>query len=368
MFCNQCGKENKEGIKFCVYCGNQLQNQFQAASVIYPYKNNSKKKVFIMMLAILILFFIASINVFRVYSSVNDIKIYDEGLSVNNSKYDNTFIYETGSYIYYIDFEDFGLCRMNKRTKITEQISSSIISVIAVADNGIYYEESTGNENDCYRILDKASEFEKVPYIPSSTDIVLINGKYNYTLSDGGVLTKRLNSEKYSERSIEIDIGSRGDEIYKAKIYKNYIYATITDNSLNSDKKYYKLIRISLVDGKQEKLIDGGVRDFLFMEDQIIYQDSEYRSFTISLDGKSRRELTQIDRQSYSVFACNNDIYYKVDSKLYRYDMNGGGVEEINIKKYFGSIQGLSNGLASAYKNKLYLLDYDGNVTDEIGA
>lgn len=54
MICKKCGKEIKDGNSFCVYCGNNIENQSNT-------KKNNKKLLIIISIIICVIFSIIGI-------------------------------------------------------------------------------------------------------------------------------------------------------------------------------------------------------------------------------------------------------------------------------------------------------------------
>ncbi len=367
MFCNQCGKDNKEGTKFCTQCGNPLNVAPQNTSnqnATSTYKNDnvfskiSSKKPLIMFLTVAILVLIAAINIIRPYTRLENIKVYnDEQIASSNRN-----IYETKSCIYYVND---GLIRVDKMTQTAKKVSNKDVNIFSATDDGVY---CVNYENHAvYKMMDKSSELKRATEIQDwYGDNFYLNGRYNYTLEYDGTLTRRLNSEKYAGIFVVLNEGSSDYSVSTAKMYKDYLYVTMSDDSLESNSGY-RFSRISLNTGKEEKLLDDEVISFEITGNSIVYNVANDGMYVMNLDGGNQRELVELDGGEYysSFFCYDNYIFFnKSYNDLCRYNIDGSGETELDVKSTY--LKGINNQLAYVSDKTLYLLDYDGNVTAEI--
>lgn len=227
---------------------------------------------------------------------MENVKVYnDEQIASSNRK-----IYETKSCIYYVDN---GLIRVDKMTQTAKKVSNKDVNIFSATDEGVYcvnYDDHT-----VYKMMDKSSELQKATQIQDwYGDNFYLNGRYNYTLEYDGTLTKRLNSEKYPEIFVVLNEGSSDYGVTTAKMYKDYLYATMTDNSLKSNSGY-RFSRISLNTGKEEKLLDDKIISFEITGNSIVYNVANDGMYVMNLDGGNQRELVELDGgEYYSSFFC----------------------------------------------------------------
>ena len=367
MFCNQCGKENKDGTKFCIQCGTPLKPITPAAGVVTAEAKQSvttaeisdksmiktRKNILVVFLAF-ILVLIAVINMITVQTRIQNISVINELQQANRL----SSLCETNSYIYYIGD---ALYRMDKSSRTVSKVTDKMIYPIAATSNAVYGFDSSGN---CYKTADKSSTVERVEGILSPygyTNNMFITGKYHYIVSSNGTISRRLNSKKYNQYSVTLYTCNGEKNLIQAKLYKNYIYMILAESMNYSDRE---LIRVSLKTGRAEQLTDKSISGFSFDKNHIVFNDIDGNFFVMKLNGKNEQEYTKITVSKNIPFICANEyVYYNKtynnSYKLCRFNINGG-TEEILGNGHDGLTE-ISGGFAAAYRNELQLIDYDGN-------
>lgn len=363
MFCNQCGKDNRDGTKFCVQCGAPLRTSQADADNVTKIPNNTTistgtgsnvvmtagLKAILTIVLVIVLLTIAAVNILKVQTGVINIPIKNELWQANRL----SNICETNSYIY---FGSYALYRMDKKSNTVTKVSNKSIYPSVATNSGIFGFDDNRN---CYKASDKSGDVEKIEGIKcGSADNIFISGRYNYIVSSNGTITKKLNSDKYNGYSIVLYNGDDEENLMHAKMYKGYIYMILSDSSLYSDSDR-RFIRVSLNTGKEEELTDNPISEFSFTENQIVCNDTSGGFFIMNLSGGGEQEYTEIKNVTYASFMCANGYVYYVDyNKLYRFSISGGEAEELGTSHYLTEING---GFASASGDKLTLIDYDGN-------
>lgn len=355
MFCNKCGKENKNGTNFCIQCGaplrasrvdinNPIKPQVSAEIVTAAEKNTGVKGLLTIVL-VLIFFIIAAVNILKVQFGVLNVPVRDELQQANKL----SDICETNSCIY---FASDALYRMDKASNTITKVSNKPILPAVATNNGIYGFDDNGN---CYKASDKSRDVEKVEDIRCNMDDnIFISGRYNYVVASNGTITKKLNSAKYGGYSVVLYNGDSGENLIKAKMYKGYIYMILSDSSY-LDKRF---IRVALNTGKEEKLTDNSISEFSFAGNQIVCNNISGGLFAMSLGGNGEREYPEI--KNIDSFICANGyVYYLNYNKLYRFSISSGEVEELGTP-YYGLTE-VNGGFAKSSGSKLILIDYDGN-------
>ena len=363
MFCNQCGKENRNETKFCIQCGSPLQtgqqdhcdivkntDKIQSAEAVSKGGRfvNTRTHGFLIVILLVILLLITTVNIFKVQFRVLNISVRNELQQANKL----SDICETNSCIY---FAADSLYRMDKKSNTITKISNKLIFPSVAANNCIYGFDYNGI---CYTVSDKSGEPEKVEGIRCGTaDNIFISGRYNYVVSSNGTITKKLNSDKYSGYSVVLYNGDSGEALITAKMYKDHIYMILSGSSSYSDRRF---IRVSLNTGKEEELTDDPIVGFSFAENQIVCNDTSGEFFIMNLDGGGESEYTEIEGVTSSSFICANGyVYYAYDNKLYRFSISGGEAEELEEAVY--GLTEINGGFASSSGDELTLIDYDGN-------
>lgn len=87
MICNKCGTENKEEMKYCKYCGNQLLNQETNHDSNNKVKKSSKLNKILITLIVVTVFVIATVAVIFFVSSNNKTEVKTVS-SLQNTTYD----------------------------------------------------------------------------------------------------------------------------------------------------------------------------------------------------------------------------------------------------------------------------------------
>jgi hypothetical protein len=366
MFCNQCGKENTEGMKFCVNCGAALNNVSpqninmpvnadMPVNTKVPVNTVSKSignikgiKGLIMLLLVVILILTATVYIIKMYSNIFSVDIRNEDRILNDT------IAETDSYIYYIDdssSSDGGFYRVNKKKNSEEKISSRYVNIAAATKNGVYVIDNL----TLYKVTDKSAEMEKVCAINDS-DIIFIKGNCYYEVSDDGSIEKNLNTKNNSIYSVRIYDSGYRNNLIKATLYKNYIYLLINENSEYENNRF---IRVSLTTGKEEELGKSIIKNFAICNNLIVCNTIDGEFISMKLDGKNEKEYTKIEPVKNSdIFYAKNYVYYKKNGKLYGFDVDVGEDKEFLDKYHF--LVETDKGLAYS-DNGLKIIDDSGN-------
>ena len=362
MFCNNCGKENADGIKFCVNCGTPLN---QTAAPKAPSKNTSmtsigailtpgRKKGIVAIFA-LVMVIIAAVNIISVYRGIFDVTVRDEEQEANCIDVFNS-IYETNGYMYYTCYGSGtrGLYRVNKSNKDVKKLTNKNLHILVAASNYIICADNA--ENCWYKVTDKTGELDILGDFYGNSSI--IRGKYNYTVFGDGQIRKSLNCNDSNFTSLDLSTSHSGQHSDGVKAYKNYIYMILYDNS-SEDRE---LVRVSMKNGKEESL-GSGIDEFTFSGNYIIYQTSDNIFGKMNLDGSNQSEYIDIEPTPASFFCTNGYVYYMDGWDLCRFDVESGTKEELN-GDVPSRITGVSGGLAYLDENELHLLDYSGNEID----
>lgn len=371
MFCNQCGTENGDDVKFCNQCGNPLSEKWQDSNndtlhvgkATVP-KSGTNKRL-IKGITAVVLAGVAAFHIVIPYLSVKNIKNYDDeqitAYSLGTRNLRN--IYETKSCIYYLDN---GLIRVDKLTRKAKKVSGKIDGMLCATSNGIYCADY--NNYEVYKITDKASKLEKATEMadevaPAWGEMLYINGKYNYQLERDGQLTRRLNSEKYSGISVVIHEGSEDSGVLSAGMYKDYLYVIMSDNDSDTSGERW-LERISLDTGRTEELTDEGVGTFEITEDNIVYYVKGEGLYVMDLDGNNKEALELECSDYYSFSCCDGKIFYEENGNVCSYDIKSGEKNKTKLENI--TVQSVNNQLAYSSGKTLYLLDHNGNVNTKI--
>lgn len=358
MFCNQCGKDNRDGTKFCMHCGAPMRTSQSNTDNVIKTPNRAEVsanqfmtagvKSLLTIILTVVLLIIAAVNIIKVQFGVLNIPVKNELQQANRL----SDICETNSYIY---FASDALYRMDKTSNTITKVSNKSIYPYVATSNGIYGFDDSGN---CYMASDKSGDVEKVDGIKRGlADNIFISGRYNYVVSINGTITKKLNSDKYGGYSVILYNGDSGETLIKAKMYKDYIYMILSGSSSYSDRRF---IRVSLKTGKEEELTDNSIAGFSFAENQIVCNDTSGDFFVMNLGGGNEQEYTEIKSVNNASFICANGYVYYVDySKLYRFGISGGDAEELGKSTY--GLTEINGGFAKTSGDELTLIDYDGN-------
>lgn len=354
MFCSNCGKQNNDGLKFCVGCGAPLT---QAAPETVPVKAPAKasissiftpgRKNAIVALFTIIVLVAAALNIVSVYRNTFSISVRDEAAEVDSSKN----IYETNSYLYYTtgNIDQYGLYRIDKITNSSEKLTNKSVEILAAASNYVICSASDGN---WYKVADKSGELDLIGNFTNYEPI--IRGRYYYTVTSNGVVSKHLNNDNYDYFSQKLNNSHSGQYVEKKAAYKNYMYMLLRDSSSNESE----LIRVSLKSGKEESL-KSYVSNFDFSGNYIIYQTTDAIFGRMSLDGSNDYEYLEIEPRSSS-FCCNEGyVYYSSGLYLNRFNVESGANELLDCG--VTNICGISEGLAYLNGSELHLLDLYGN-------
>lgn len=356
MFCNNCGKKNADGVKFCVNCGAPLNQPASPADA--PVKNYigkfsigtlltpGRKKGIIALFSIIVVL-IAAINIISVYRGILNVSIRDEEQEANRMNP----IYETNGYIYYT-YYDGGLYRVNKTNNELKKLTNKNVNIIATASNYIICADgSTGNH--WYKVTDKSGELDEIGnYFISSP---IIRGKYNYSVSGNGLVSKSLNCGNYGYASFELNKPHSSQYSFGVKAYRNYIYMVLCDN-FSQEKE---LVRVSMKNGKEETL-GRDIEEFTFSGDYIIFQTSDNVFGKMDLDGDNSSEYLDIDPTTTTFFCNNGYVYYTDGWVLCRFDVESGVKEELDGNAN-SRLTGINGGLAYLDADEFHLLDYSGN-------
>lgn len=378
MFCNQCGKDNRPGTRFCVQCGAPLQTADGKTSgygrrgscvggitngegvirgrgmVSNILKNglSRRKKTSILICLFLILVLISGYHIVRVWISASDIDVANE-YQMANIEDD---LYETNSYIYFINRS--GLYRVDKESKKTDKITNKSASIAAGSADSVYFSDAN---NVLYEISDGQSEPERILSLSSMADKLFFKGKYQYYLYTDGSITKQLNSEKFTASVMLYQSESDDDQVLKSAQYDGYLYMCIHNDSHDS----YRFIRVSLSTGKEEILSEEDIRYFAFSEKNIVCLTDNGEVIRMDYDGGNTQEYTQIDAGDTNRLFCSGDYVYYVESgDLYRFNIDGGTSTELDVS--YTGLSGMINCLAHVTSDGLDVYNYNGKLVSEI--
>lgn len=362
MYCNQCGKDNKEGAKFCIQCGASLSltNSSTNAVNIAPQEFGDKKtklsagtKTLIAVCATFVLILISGINILSVNMGIVNVSVKDEMQTANMS----SMILETDQFIYYISD---GLYRADKTTQDAQRISNKNLRLISTSSNAAYCMDEN---NSLFIVKDNAPEIEKeIDLSDDTVDYIFVNGKYNYYLSYAGVLTKKLNSEKYRDYSADLYTAPEGKTVMGAKLYKDYIYIILTESG--SYQRDNTFIRVSVKNGKSQELSDEPITNFYFWGDTIICCNIDGEIQKMNLSGNNVEEIVDTGKTNPSFFIYDRYVYYVENGGLQRFNIDDKTHSEIECENLY--MTGLPSGMAYLYRNELILYDYDGNKIAEM--
>lgn len=364
MYCNNCGKDNSEGTKFCTMCGTPLvtepQNEQPVVNSAYDYSGDNtmeysvgdtaQKNIYglsrglkslILMGVVAFMILIAVIQILLVNSSVTSIKKENEEIFSVQS---GSSPVDTDRYIYFTYINE--LYRGDKKTGDVEKISKKETRFLSTSGSKVYVQQSNGK---VYEISDKKDELKNILKLGSD---VFVDGKYFYNVDVDGTIRKGICSDK--NRNTYKIYNSRADYANFKKLYKGYMYMI----EENYKKGEYEFVRVSLSNGKKEILSDEAVENYWITGDKIIYvQDSEYMQ--MNLNGKKTEEI-DIDKDDFG-------ITYVYDGFAYGYDRDKGEYCKVDLKDYSSEeidIDGItyivSDGILYSYGDTLTYYDFNG--------
>ena len=353
MFCNKCGKENRDGSKFCICCGNQMQDAvINVAANRNPIIFNKGLKALIVIAVILAMILIFGMKIFKTNMDIHNIYVGE-----NQSTSDSENLCETGEYIYF-DAVD-GIYRADKMTQNTHNISDiEDMYLISATENSVYCIDGKKN---CYEIKDSSSKPEKLFSVSSKNhnDYIFLRGKYNYILEYNGRLSKSLNSDKYTAYSIELNEPSDNLYVKRAMMYKDYLYIIMIDKS--SGKNHVELIRISLIDGKKEVISNEYINNFIIADDKIVCNIESGDFVSLGLDGSNPYKYANIQTDDLYFFYCDGKVYYYDKGMLCKFDINSCINEVISVNMPSRLVE-TSMGLVDIDNKEIVLYDFNGNM------
>lgn len=364
MYCRSCGKENRDGAKFCSGCGKPL---LTPAKRTPPKQSNMNLPI---VLIIILLFLILIMGCFFVAVEVFNFKLPSENnqqseiqtTQNNNGKEDEGNGNGEGN----------GFVPQNENDELGDDFTQNenfvpSINCIspAYADDRHYYGNSFENisqggtmvaygewiyysnvnaDSTIWRMKPDGSEQSQVFSIPA-WHISIYNDWLYYRQLDKGYLCRYNLIDGTDEILVNRDI-------YEPKVVGNYIY--FEDASDNS----YDLYRVD-VDGRNEtKLTDGIVLYCCVADKRIYYLDTaeNRKGYSVNLDGK--------DKQLWYAGRVGTIDY--VDGIVYFTDADNGGL--YSLDPYDGEIAKISNltmWSINIYNDDVYYADgkNDGALT-----
>lgn len=357
MFCNNCGKENKDGTKFCVQCGSMLRTVPEPQVTVQQTMSNAPQngdeivsedvKKASMAALMIVLLAIAAVNILNVQLSTFSLSQKDELQKANAQ----SNIIETDNYIYY---SGDAFYRLEKDSNRVTKLSSKYIIPKSAKGKNVYGFDSDGN---FYKISEKKADLERVEGIEKYNGLqdIYFNGKRHYKVTSNGAVISSINSGKYSGYTSLICEGMNNWSVYKAKQYKNYIYMLLSE--YNSEQR--RLVRVSLRNGKKEYLTERKVSNFCFNGDKIVCHDTAGGFFTMNLNGKNSADYSEGGNvKSTSMICADGYVYYTDQNELHRFSVNGGSAETLGEAQY--GLTEIDGGFAQEKGKSLVLVNYYG--------
>ena len=247
-----------------------------------------------------------------------------------------------------------------KHTQDAQRISNKNLRLISTSSNAVY---CLDENNSLFIVKDNAPEIEKeIDLSDDAVDYIFVNGKYNYYLSYSGVLTKKLNSEKYRDYFADLYTAPEGKTVMGAKLYKDYIYIILTESG--SYQRDNTFIRVAVKNGKSQELSDEPITNFYFWGDTIICCNIDGEIKKMNLSGNNVEEIVDTGKTNPSFFIYDRYVYYVENGDLQRFNIDDKTHSEIDCENLY--MTGLPSGMAYLYRNELILYDYDGNKIAEI--
>ncbi len=376
MYCNNCGNQNKEGVRFCVKCGAPIGNarpsapnkarRPQAAQTINAvggavkkWTGNVIRKYPAAILAIALLALIATFNIWNVKHNILSVGNRDEARFANADNYE----YETDKYLYFNN--NSGFARFDKTDHTLTPVSNKEMKVVAVEnDRVICYDDDL----HVYKISDSKDEAEDLGIkLDSDQDRYrnFFDGKYIYVVTDSCAIRKYLFTklEEHINWCTEIYKPESDYEYKKARLYKGYMYILMTEEDTGNNS----LVKVSLSSGKSKVISDKGMINFIFYNNNIIYSCVGGGYECMNLDGGGVKEYKNNSPESarsvFNMVGADKYVYFFSKGECYRFEADGGEINKIQTNLFqFGAVDG---GLVYRENKKLIFLDYDCNRTAE---
>lgn len=368
MYCTSCGKDNREGTRFCVQCGTPMplagatpmKRVSGAADERWGFEVSENLKKLITAIVVAVPVVVAGISIVRGYIGTFSVKAKDALATANISER----VVETDSYVYYTPFDDNGLYRADKSSEKAEEITDKDMDIIAAGEDEIYCLDS---KKVLYRVEDNGSKLEKVKSFKNESIAYMhIEGRFNYVINTSGKLTKRLNATSGNGYSVKLYEAKETEYIMKAKFYDKYVYILLEDLD-NNEADDNELVRVSLNNGKKDTLVKGDINDFSVAEDCIMCS-AEDGIIRVDLDGKNEELIIDTEDSKPSLLCNNGYVYYIDDGDLYRFETNDVDTEqEIDCEGIY-DFSGIPSGLVRIDDDddSLIICDDNGEVITEV--
>lgn len=316
MYCNKCGKEIDDGVKFCTYCGNSVALERTSKTEAQP--KNKVNTVMILMIVVIIVGVLFIINLFtsdRTETTEN----------INGVVSENTFLDESNDTSMDVKID------VPVEWDSNSSINANAAESIAFTGKKYYYV----NAGSLHCAKNKSSDLKQVNNVPNMMRNLNIVDKKLYYSNDDGICVYDTKSEKETVLSDMIP-----DFIC---VYKDYIYCTVesetSENSLENSIYRMKL------DGSDSVCIKADYIDSLssltIYNDYIFFVDSKEQNLNrMTLDGQQCEIIVQGELSDLnSVYIVDGYIYYcrvvdtfrwgSSDCRLYRSKLDG--TEETQI-------------------------------------
>lgn len=365
MYCNNCGKEVADNMKFCTHCGQELIKQNNVSNMSKPKKHFPKFALFSAVAGILILCLGVIFAVRNNHNTEQDIP------------QDKQFVANTNP-----DIDDEGLFKIetsSAKWDDTAAINNYLSDDYRFADDKYFYCISG---NNLYRSKINGNKLEHIEGVTIKASNINLVGELLYYSDDDGIC-------EYNPKTGQKDIISAESPDFM-RVYKGYIYYTSeadgrTDNiyrmnmdgseviclkeniigdlttlTIFEDNIYFvdendNYINKMSLDGQQTEIflneevdelapiyIDNGYMYYEKVVDHFNLGSSECRIYRIKLDGTEKQQITTVQSDNYMVH--NGQIYYEgyknweTDSKvsLCCINIDGSGDRIIENMKYNG--------------------------------
>jgi len=342
MYCNNCGKDNSDGTKFCTQCGTPLTVEPQysqgptnsgygysdgtaadysgAYNTGYESGYTAEKESFgglskglkslILMGVVAVMVLISVVQIFKANASIVNVRKGNEELSTNYSYGQRN----TNKFLYFYNNEGY-LYRGDKKSGETERISKKELLFLSASGNKVYVIQRNGK---ICEVTDKKGELKELTKIDidfdsSSLTYMKFDGKYYYAVEDDGTIKKGICSEKYDDTYKVYD--GKADYVTDVKMYKGYMY--MIESNEKKGEYEYEFVRVSLSNGKKTVLSDEQIQGYWITGDMIVYnEDGEYKK--MKLNGKGAGEF-DIDPDEFSIYHVYDGYAYgrRIDDNEY---------------------------------------------------
>lgn len=338
MYCNKCGKEVADNMKFCTRCGQILIAEQNASNTIKPSKRISKSILFCGIAIILVLCLVALFAVRNNLVSDSDIPKDKQFVADTNPDTDDK---NQDADVSFFKIETSGAMWDD-----TAAINNYLSDDYRFADNKYFYCISG---NNLYRSKINGNKFERIEGVTIKADNINLVGELLYYSDEDGIC-------EYNPKTGQKDIISTESPDFM-RVYKGYIYYTteadgrldsiyrmnmdgseaiclkeniigdLTTLTIFEDNIYFvdendNYINKMSLDGQQAEIflneevdelaplyIDNGYMYYEKVVDHFRFGSSECRIYRIKLDGTEKQQITTVQSDNYMVH--NGQIYYE---------------------------------------------------------